>query len=262
MAVKLTALSDRRADNRLPSPLCSRCNGSHTMVGIIRTTRFVLLQVPQLRRRSAQADAPADAVARARRASRLGLDGNQAAAWKVKTNLCFRSIQYRRIGFGRSSPSTTPSSHSAVFLDCLDRTDIVGVTRHQTSLEPARVSRNLQSQPQNHRRIALTSELRHDDVADVPTLALEKWIERVPDGCAPHDSGSGKREKKSRGDMLRRRKVDAPFLLGEHFKVPPERHALDVVVQERWDLWRRRPMSAQELFLLVRSRSPERQIHL
>ena len=46
MAVKLSALEDRRADNRLPSPPCSRCNGNHTMVGIIRTTRFVYFRCP------------------------------------------------------------------------------------------------------------------------------------------------------------------------------------------------------------------------
>ena len=46
MAVKLTALADRRAENRLPPPPCSRCAGEHTMVGIIRTTRFVYFRCP------------------------------------------------------------------------------------------------------------------------------------------------------------------------------------------------------------------------
>lgn len=46
MTVKLTALVDRRSDNRLPTPPCSRCVGDHTMVGIIRTTRFVYFRCP------------------------------------------------------------------------------------------------------------------------------------------------------------------------------------------------------------------------
>ena len=46
MAVKLTALADRRADNRLPTPPCSRCGEGHATVGIIRTTRFVYFRCP------------------------------------------------------------------------------------------------------------------------------------------------------------------------------------------------------------------------
>ena len=41
MTPKLKALADRRADNRLPSPVCSQCADTKPMIGIIRTTRFV-----------------------------------------------------------------------------------------------------------------------------------------------------------------------------------------------------------------------------
>ena len=46
MTVRLTALADRRANNRLPTPTCSQCGDGHLMVGIIRTTRFVYFRCP------------------------------------------------------------------------------------------------------------------------------------------------------------------------------------------------------------------------
>lgn len=47
MTVKLAALADRRADNRLATPLCLHCAGGHAMVAIIRTTRFVYFRCPR-----------------------------------------------------------------------------------------------------------------------------------------------------------------------------------------------------------------------
>lgn len=41
MTIKLRALVDRRAANRLPEPTCLICGNPEPMVGIIRTTRFV-----------------------------------------------------------------------------------------------------------------------------------------------------------------------------------------------------------------------------
>ena len=41
MTPRLRALADRRADNRLRSPVCSHCGDTKPMIGIIRTTRFV-----------------------------------------------------------------------------------------------------------------------------------------------------------------------------------------------------------------------------
>ena len=41
MTIRLKAVADRRADNRLPSPTCQQCRNDDPMVGIIRTTRFV-----------------------------------------------------------------------------------------------------------------------------------------------------------------------------------------------------------------------------
>jgi hypothetical protein len=41
MTIQLRALADRRAATRLPEPTCLRCDDGGSMVGIIRTTRFV-----------------------------------------------------------------------------------------------------------------------------------------------------------------------------------------------------------------------------
>lgn len=41
MTIKLRAVADRRADNRIPSPTCPHCGNDRPMIGIIRTTRFV-----------------------------------------------------------------------------------------------------------------------------------------------------------------------------------------------------------------------------
>jgi len=41
MTIRLKAVADRRADNRLVSPICPQCSNDRPMVGIIRTTRFV-----------------------------------------------------------------------------------------------------------------------------------------------------------------------------------------------------------------------------
>jgi hypothetical protein len=41
MTMRLRAVADRRADNRLPPPTCQQCRNDDPMVGIIRTTRFV-----------------------------------------------------------------------------------------------------------------------------------------------------------------------------------------------------------------------------
>jgi len=46
MTIQLRALADRRADTRLPDPTCLRCLDGGTMVGIIRTTRFVYFRCP------------------------------------------------------------------------------------------------------------------------------------------------------------------------------------------------------------------------
>jgi predicted RNA-binding Zn-ribbon protein involved in translation (DUF1610 family) len=47
MTMKLATLADRRADNRLPTPICPQCTDGRAMVGIIRTTRFVYFRCPQ-----------------------------------------------------------------------------------------------------------------------------------------------------------------------------------------------------------------------
>jgi hypothetical protein len=47
MTIKLAALADRRADNRLATPLCLHCADGHVMVGIIRSTRFVYFRCPR-----------------------------------------------------------------------------------------------------------------------------------------------------------------------------------------------------------------------
>ena len=41
MTIRLRAVADRRADNRLLSPTCPHCRDDRPMIGIIRTTRFV-----------------------------------------------------------------------------------------------------------------------------------------------------------------------------------------------------------------------------
>ncbi len=41
MTIQLRALADRRAATRLPDPTCLHCDDGGSMVGIIRTTRFV-----------------------------------------------------------------------------------------------------------------------------------------------------------------------------------------------------------------------------
>ena len=47
MSVKLAALADRRADNRLGTPTCLHCADGRSMVAIIRTTRFVYFRCPR-----------------------------------------------------------------------------------------------------------------------------------------------------------------------------------------------------------------------
>ena len=46
MTIRLRAVADRRADNRLPSPTCQQCSNDRPLVGIIRTTRFVYFRCP------------------------------------------------------------------------------------------------------------------------------------------------------------------------------------------------------------------------
>jgi len=73
MTMRLRAVADRRADNRLPPPTCQQCRNDDPMVGIIRTTRFVYFRCSSWRC-AAEDDARAASCARARRAF-VGLAG-------------------------------------------------------------------------------------------------------------------------------------------------------------------------------------------
>ena len=96
----------------------------------------------------------------------------------------------------------------------------------------ALLARDLQRQAQNCGGITLPSKLRHDNIANVSSRALEIFIERVPDRRAPHDSASDKCEEKGLGNVLRRWKVDALLLLREYLEVTPKGHPFGVAMQE------------------------------
>ena len=101
--------------------------------------------------------------------------------------------------------------------------------------------------------MALPPELRNHYVTDVPAHAEETFVQRVPNRHTSDDPPCLERKQEGRRNVIRR-EILASLLLSEHLEVATEGHPLLVMVKERWDLWRRRAVSTQEILLFVLSR--------
>src|SRR5688572_5300671 len=97
---------------------------------------------------------------------------------------------------------------SAMLLDDLDRADVLVPTRHQNASDAKLPPGDIERQAKHDGGIAALPELRHDDVADVPTFTSEKLIQAMPDRDSADNPRPGKGKQK-RGWHVVGRQVDA-----------------------------------------------------